>query len=53
MSKQSKGTPWHEKDANKYHDNSKCPAGSKITQRISGTGNKAHCPECGKLNNQP
>ncbi len=50
MSKASKGKPWHSKTSKVYHDNSKCGEGQKATPRLSGTGDKEHCSECGRLN---
>jgi hypothetical protein len=51
MSKQAKRTPFNATDGRVYHDNSKCYAGrSIVAHRQKGTGQKAHCPICAKLN---
>jgi hypothetical protein len=51
MSKKAKGKPWHSKEATVHHDNSMCAEGKKDLDRLEGTGQKPHCPECGRLNN--
>jgi hypothetical protein len=53
MSKKAKGKLWHSKEGIVYHDNSMCAEGKKSTSRLEGTGDKPHCPECGRLNNEP
>ena len=55
MSKKAKGKPWHSKSGMVYHDNSMCTEGKKVppSERIEGTGQEHHCPQCGRLNNSP
>lgn len=52
MSKTAKGAPWHTKTSAVHHDNAKCPAAMKedVSQKLPGTGDKPHCPDCGRLN---
>lgn len=53
MSKLAQKAPFHATDGTVYHDNSKCPTGRRVVVRQKGTGQKKHCPECGKLNAAP
>ena len=51
MPRESKRTPFHATDGRVYHDNAKCYAGRSIVAgRRKGTGQKAHCPICARLN---
>lgn len=47
----TKTSPWHAKDSDVYHDNTKCTEGNNIEPRnkLSGTGGKRKCDHCQRL----
>ena len=46
--------PFNSKNEPHYHDNDKCGAGAEIPayDRLNGTGNKAKCKNCQKLDGE-
>ncbi len=45
---------YHERDKEKYHNNSRCGPGTEVpaSHRIAGTGNRPLCQVCAKLNSE-
>lgn len=48
----TKTSPWHAKDSDVYHNNTKCTEGNNIERgnKVSGTGGKSLCSHCARLN---